>query len=76
MGMLVEIKGRGSQSRRAPAQHARSRRSMAEHRKSGGKHLHRDRARGREKRAIGRAAFVAARGKLALCLVNRRKMSS
>ena len=28
---------------------------------------------GREMRAIGRAAFVAARGKLALCIVNREK---
>ena len=40
-------------------EHARSPRSMAEHRRSGGKHLHRDRARGRERRAIGGLVFVS-----------------
>ena len=72
--MWVKMKGRDLHCRRATAQHARSPRSMAEHRKGGRKHLHRDRARGRERRAIGGLVFVAARGKLALCLVNRRKM--
>ena len=76
MGMWVKMKGRKLQSRRATAQHARGPRNIAEHREGGGKHLHGDRASGRERRAIGRAVFVAARSKLALCLVNRRKESS
>ena len=74
--MWVKMKGRKLQSRRATAQHARGPRNIAEHREGGGKHLHGDRASGRERRAIGRAVFVAARSKLALCLVNRRKESS
>ena len=76
VGMWVKMKGRKLQSRRATAQHARGPRNIAEHREGGGKHLHGDRASGRERRAIGRAVFVAARSKLALCLVNRRKESS
>ena len=74
--MWVKMKGRKLQSRRATAQHARGPRNIAEHREGGGKHLHGDRASGRERRAIGRAVFVAARSKLALCLVNRRKVPS